>query len=127
MVPFHIVLGQLAVVDPLLFRDEALRVAFLHQGIALVFLVGQDAAHRALIPHGLLPGRQDAHLRQAFSDGMRGKPLQEEVVDQPHRFRLFLVDHQFAVFAPVVAEEMLEGHGDPPVSHALALAPGAVF
>ena len=40
---------------------------------------------------------------------------------------LFLIDHQIAVRAAVVAEEPPEGHGDLAVGEALALTPDAVF
>ena len=127
MVIFHIVLREYAAIDHLLFREKIHGIAFLHEGVALVLFVGQDAANRALVPYFFLARCKNAHSGQTLGDRVRRESLKEEVIDQAHGFCLLLVDDHLSVFAPVVAKEMVEWHRNLTIRHALALAPGTVF
>ena len=53
--------------------------------------------------------------------------LQEEAVNPADGLRLFLVDDEVPVLAPVVAQEPLERHRDLAVRETLPLPPGAVL
>lgn len=114
-------------VPDLLFRQKILGIYFLQQRVALVLLVFQNAQHHRLAPVLLSAGRGHAVLREAFRNGVRRVSFEKERVDSPHDLCLFLIDHQIAVRAAVVAERASEGHGDLAVSEALALTPDAVF
>ena len=127
MIALHVVLRHLSAVAYLPFRQKILGVYLLQQRVALVLLVFQNAQHHRLAPVLLSAGRGHAVLREDFRNGIRRVPLEKERVDSPHDLCLFLIDHQIAVRAAVVAEEASEGHGDLAVSEVLALTPDTVF
>src|SRR5699024_4437263 len=127
VVALHIVLRDLALVDLFLLCEEVHRVALLQERIALVFLVGEDAANRSRIPFILAARRLDAVGGQPGGDAVRRHTLQEHTVDAADDDRFVLIQNQIAVRTPVVAEEPFEGYGDLSVCKPFSLAPGAVL
>ena len=127
MVPLHIILRHFALVDFFLFGEEIHRVNLLEQGVAFVFLVGEDGLHHRLAPHLLAARSRYAFFRQYLCDLIRRMPVQEQPVDFPHRFRLPFVDDEVPVLSPVVAEEPAERDAHLAVREPLPHAPGAVL
>ena len=127
VVVLHIILRHLALVYLLLLGEEVHRVHLLQESVAFIFFVGKNAFDRAGRPCLLAAGRWDALRRQQFCDCVGRAPLQEEAVNPADGLRLFLVDDEVSIFAPVVAQEPLERHRDLAVREPLPLPPGAVL
>jgi hypothetical protein len=72
----------------LLLRQEVRRVVFLEQGIALVFLVHQNALDCGLAPFVLSPRRFNAQPRQLLGDGVAGKP-RDEIPEMKRKVRRY--------------------------------------
>ena len=119
----HIILRNLTRVLPSRLIEEVRRILFLDQRIATVFLVGEDGAYRGNVPLVLSRRRFDAPLLQLLGDGIEGSPTKEELVDDLHHFRLFLVDFEILV----IAEECAVAHTGLALGELLPFAPCGVL
>ena len=127
MVPFHIILRYLPLVLFPLFRKEIRRVLLLQEHIPFVLLAGEDALDGTLVP-GVFPRRTlDAKPRQLLADGIRAQSLQEKLVYQLYRPRLFRVHFQAAVLPLLISEEGAVGKAAFAVRKLLPLAPSGVL
>ena len=106
VVLLHIVLRNLARILPARLIEEVRRILFLDQRIATILLVCEDGAHCRNVPLVLSRRRFDAPLLQFLGDGVEGSTSEEELVDELHRLRLFLVDFKVLV----IAEECAVSH-----------------
>ena len=122
----HIVLRDRAVVFHPLFSEVVLCVSLLEQGATFIFLVHQDALDRAAVPDVLSGKALDAQVGQFLGNLREGKTSLELGANDAYRIGFLLVDDQFAVLAPVVAEEVAERHHGLSVGEALVPAPGDV-
>lgn len=127
VVIFHIVLRHFPFIRFRFFGQEVDGEPLLQQGIALVFLICQDALYRPRIPAFLSCRSFQPSGSQLPGNGVEGIPVQEQAVNQFHRLGLFPVDDQIPVRSPVIAKEMAERHTHLPVSESLPMAPGDVF
>ena len=104
------------------------RELLLQKSIAFVFLVREHPSHRLLVPHVFARRRFDAPARQFRGDGMRRHALKEKMENEPHRLRLFGIDHDLSrLFILVQTEETAVCKADLAVRRTLALPPGDVF
>ena len=127
VIVFHIVLRHFPFIRLRFFGQEVDGEPLLQQGIALVFLICQDALYRPRIPAFLFCRSFQPSGSQLLGNGVEGIPVQEQAVNQFHRLSLFPVDDQIPVRSPVIAKEMAERHTHLPVSESLPMAPGDVF
>ena len=118
----HIILRNLARVFPSRLIEEVRRILFLDQCIATVLLICKDGAHRRDVPFVLSRRGFDATLLQFLGNGIEGSPAKEELVDELHHFRLFLVD-----FEILDSRGMHCSHTGLALGELLALAPCGVF
>ena len=70
---------------------------------------------------------RETSFREFFCYAMVGHALQEESVDELHRFCLFRIDGKLPVWSFVVAEEALVGNRHLAVCKSLPLAPSDIF
>ncbi len=127
VIPFDIVLRNLAFVGLGLFRQEVHREALLQQDIAFVLLIGQDRFDDGRVPVLFTAGCRDAVAGQDLRNAVRRLALQEKGVDPSDDCCLRLIHHKIAVLALVVAKEAGVGDGHLAIRKTLALSPGAVL
>ena len=120
---FNIVLGNLAFVDLLLLGQKINGVLFLQNGVALVFLIGQDALDRAALPLLLSGWGWNVLAGEQFGDAGGGVALKKELINQTYDFGLFFHDFGKSVFALFVAEKMFVGQADFAIYKTLSLTP----
>ena len=116
----------------------------MQDGVALVFLVGQDTLHRGRAParcflsgffhfnciicqHTLSGGARDLCVVQLPCNDRRGRTLQKAPEDRAHNPGLGFNDLRRAVRTAAIAHELPIGHRYPAVCKALAHAPGYVL
>ena len=127
MISLHIVLRDFALVDLFLLGEEIHRIALLQERIALVLLVGENAANCPCVPFVFAARRLDAVGSQPGGNAVRRHALQEHTVDAADDDRLVLIQDEIAIGTPVVAKKPLEGYGDLAVCKPLSLSPGTVL
>ena len=127
VVAFHIVLRNFTLIDLFLLGEEVNRIGLLQERIALVFLIGKDAADGSGIPFIFATRRLDPVGGKLGGDAIGRHSLQEHTVDASDNDRLFGIQHQVAVRATVITQEPLERYGDLTVCKPFPLTPGAVF
>ncbi len=121
VVVLHIILRHFALIHFLLFGEEVHRVHFLQERVPFVLFVCEDAFDRAGRPFLFPAGRGDALRSQQLRNRMGRAPLQEKAVNPADSFRLFLIDDEVPILAPVIAKEPLERHRDLAVRKTLAI------
>ena len=127
VVIFHIVLRHFPFIRFRFFGQEVDGEPLLQQGIALVFLIRQDALYRPRIPAFLFRRGFQPSGSQLPGNGVEGIPVQEQAVNQFHRPGLFPVDGQIPIRPFVIAEKMPVGNTHLAISEPLPMAPGDVF
>ena len=127
VVIFHIVLRHFPFIRFRFFGQEVDGEPLLQQGIALVFLICQDALYRPRIPAFLFCRSFQPSGSQLPGNGVEGIPVQEQAVNQFHRLGLFPVDDQIPIRPFVIAQKMPVGNTHLAVSEPLPMPPGDVF
>ena len=127
VVIFHIVLRHFPFIRFRFFGQEVDGEPLLQQGIALVFLIRQDALYRPRIPAFLFRRGFQPSGSQLPGNGVEGIPVQEQTVNQFHRPGLFPVDYQIAIRPFVIAQEMPVGNTHLAISKSFPVAPCHVF
>ena len=127
VVIFHIVLRHFPFIRFRFFGQEVDGEPLLQQGIALVFLICQDALYRPRIPAFLSCRSFQPSGSQLPGNGVEGIPVQEQTVNQFHRPGLFPVDGQITIRPFVIAQKMPVGNTHLSISEPLPMAPGDVF
>ena len=127
VVIFHIVPRHFPFIRFRFFGQEVDGEPLLQQGIALVFLIRQDALYRPRIPAFLFRRGFQPSGSQLPGNGVEGIPVQEQTVNQFHRPGLFLVDGQIPIQPFVIAQKMPVGNTHLAVSEPLPMTPGDVF
>ena len=103
VVIFHIVLRHFPFIRLRFFGQEVDGEPLLQQGIALVFLIRQDALYRPRIPAFLFRRGFQPSGSQLPGNGVEGIPVQEQTINQFHRPGLFPVDGQIPIRPFVIA------------------------
>lgn len=127
VVIFHIVLRHFPFIRFRFFGQEVDGEPLLQQGIALVFLIRQDALYRPRIPAFLFRRGFQPSGSQLPGNGVEGIPVQEQTVNQFHRPGLFPVDGQITIRPFVIAPKIPVGNTHLAISEPLPMAPGHVF
>lgn len=127
VVIFHIVLRHFPFICFRFFGQEVDGEPLLQQGIALVFLICQDAFRCSRIPVFLFCRGFQPSGGQLPGNGVESIPVQEQTVNQFHRPGLFPVDGQITVRPFVIAQKMPVGNTHLAISELLPMAPGDVF
>ena len=127
VVIFHIVLRHFPFIRFRFFGQEVDGEPLLQQGIALVFLIRQDALYRPRIPAFLFRRGFQPSGSQLHGNGVEGIPVQEQTVNQFHRPSLFPVDGQITILPFVIVQKMPVENTHLVISEPLPMAPGDVF
>ena len=112
MALFHEVAWHLPAVLDGFLGEEVRREGLLNPRTARVFLVGEDSPDGLGVPFLLARDRQNMPCGQLFGNSAGRKPFKEKLEDEPHDFRLRLVDGEIAVLALVVAEKARVAYGE---------------
>ena len=121
MALFHEVARHLSAVLDGFLGEEVRREGLLNPRTARVFLVGEDSPNGLSVPFLLARDRQDMSYGQFLGNSVGRKPLKKKPKDEPHDFRLRLVDGEIAVLALVVAEKARVADGELAVCEPLPL------
>ena len=127
MVVLHIVHCSVSGILFDLFADAVGDVGLLQQGIANVFLIGQDVVDHLIGPALDPAGGWGAIRLKLPLDLGQAAPVQVAAVDAFDHLRLLRYDLRLAVRLPLVAQQILVLEGDVPRLPALLDAPDHVF
>ena len=118
--------GELPDVPNLLFGDAVLGEGLLHQRVAAILLIFQNAPYHGFRPDQTALCGGDALGLQLRLDHTDAVPGQEAVINLANDLRLFRNDPGLAVLALLVAVEVLILNGHLALLHGLALSPDDV-
>ena len=127
VVVFHIVLRHFPPIILGFLRQEIDGEPLLQQGIALIFLIGQDTLHRFWVPFALARRGLQPARSQLACDGVERITVQKKAVYQFYRFGLLLVNYQIAIRPFVIAQEMPVGNTHLPISESFPMTLGHVL